>query len=226
MNAIFLKTWKCLLLSALSLCIVGMSLSLAQDEEGLSRKEKRKRKRALKKEIKAYKKNPEQFAQYKQEKAQAEAALASTQSELNQVEQQRNELTTEKQQLESDKAELERKLQACQNKPEGFTVPTSGTFYVVQIGAFQESNAPVNPDNPDLRKDFQDGYNKYIMGVFDNIQQADELKNFLLQLDFRSDPSYRPFVAPYRDGQRVNLADVLPPDQLEQRRQQNDTNQY
>jgi hypothetical protein len=51
------------------------------------------------------------------------------------------------------------------------------------------------------------------MGVFGDVNGADELRKFLLQIDMRSNPKYRPIVAAYKDGKRVALEEVLTPEE-------------
>ena len=93
-------------------------------------------------------------------------------------------------------------------------------YYVVQIGAFQQTDIETNPDNPDFRKETADGFNKYIMGVFSSIEQADAMRNFLMKIDFKRTPQYRPFIAPYKDGSRITLEEAIGPEEAAKRKKQ------
>jgi hypothetical protein len=110
------------------------------------------------------------------------------------------ELLAKNKELESKKGGGEQK---------GFSIPSEGTFYVVQIGAFQQRDVEVNQNNPDFRKENNDGFNKYVMGVFESADKADDLRKFLTQIDFRRNPTYRPFIAPYKDGKRISLEEAV-----------------
>ena len=59
---------------------------------------------------------------------------------------------------------------------------------------------------------------KYMMGVFSTIEQADALRSFLTKIDFRRMPQYRPFVVPYKDGARITLEDALGPEEAAKRK--------
>jgi hypothetical protein len=65
--------------------------------------------------------------------------------------------------LRSEIEDLLNKLKNCEGKPApgpnkpGFSIPTTGLYYVVQVGAFQNTNVETNPDNPDFRKESADG---------------------------------------------------------------------
>lgn len=191
----------------------------------LTKEEKKAQKaeaKALKKEVKAFQKNLDSFKAFKEAKANAESENVKMKAELKRVKDLEAQCATEVEELRAEIEQLMAKLEACNNKPSdgGFSIPKQGLVYVVQIGAFQEKDVAVNDGNPDLRKESADGFNKYIMGAFPDIQQADQLRAFLLQLDFRTNPEYRPFIAPYKDGQRVTLDEALGPEEAEKRRQQ------
>lgn len=173
-------------------------------------------------EIKALLKNPEQYRRMKQEREEAQAEVGRLNTELTKAKQLEQQCATEEENLKRQIEELMGKVTNLENQPKGNggAIPGKGMYYVVQIGAFQQKDVEVNPDNPDLRKDVTDGFNKYIMGVFPDIQQADQLRMFLLQLDFRRNPAYRPFIAPYKDGRRISLEEALGPEEAQRRKQQ------
>lgn len=188
----------------------------ASSDDKLSREEER----ALKSEVKAYQKNLASFKKFKDDKARAEADLATNSRELIRVKELESQCANEVEELRKQIEDLERRLREKNEQPatnEGFGIPKQGLYYVVQIGAFQQKDVTVNNDNPDFRKENADGFNKYIMGVFNSIEQADQLRNFLLQLDFRT-PAYRPFVAPYRDGTRISIDEALGADEAAKRK--------
>jgi flagellar biosynthesis GTPase FlhF len=174
-------------------------------------------------ELKKLTKNPEAYRQLKDGKAEAERQASELKSEVNRLKELEQQCAQEEEALKRQIEELMGKVQTLEKQPKGtggFGVPAQGMYYVVQIGAFQQKDVEVNSDNPDLRKDATDGFNKYIMGVFPDIQQADQLRAFLLQLDFRRNPAYRPFIAPYKDGKRISLEEALGPEEAQKRKAQ------
>jgi hypothetical protein len=174
--------------------------------------------KALKKELSAFQKNLDSYRAFKQAKADAEAEASTLKGELTRSKEQEAQCGKEVEGLRSEIEDLLAKIKACDDKPKGFGVPAKGVYYVVQIGAFQQADVEANPDNPDFRKESADGFNKYIMGVFNTIEQADALRAFLMKLNFQRVPQYRPFIAPYRDGARISLEEALGPEEAEKRK--------
>lgn len=173
-------------------------------------------------EIKALLKNPAEYRKMKEGLANAQSEVTRLNTENVRLKEVQDQCETNKINLEKQLEEYMNKITNLENQPKGggSVIPGKGMYYVVQIGAFQQKDVEVNPDNPDLRKDVTDGFNKYIMGVFQDISQADQLRMFLLQLDFRRNPAYRPFIAPYKDGKRISLEEALGPEEAQKRKQQ------
>lgn len=191
---------------------------LSKDEK----KAKAAEEKALKAEISAYSKNLDSYKAFKNAKATAEAEAGKLKSEVVRLKETEANCQKEVDGLRAEIEDLLAKLKAAENKPApskgGFSIPTTGMYYVVQIGAFQQANVETNPDNPDFRKETADGFTKYIMGVFSTIEQADALRSFLGKIDFRRMPQYRPFVVPYKDGARITLEDALGPEEAAKRK--------
>lgn len=199
-----------------------------KSKEKPSKEEKKAKKdeeKQLKAELKEFTNDLNKYKSFKEAKETAESELSSTRSELTRVKELEAQCAKEVEELRSEIEELQRQLVACNKKPGGFSIPSSGLYYVVQIGAFEQKDLSLNDNNPDFRKDFSQGLNKYIMGVFPSVAQADQLRDFLLQLDFKKDPSYRPFIAPYRDGVRITIEEALGPDEAQKRKAQKGENQ-
>ncbi len=192
---------------------------LSKDEK----KAKAQEEKALKAEISAYSKNLDSYRAFKNAKATAEAEAGKLKSEVVRLKENEANCQKEVDGLRAEIEDLIAKLKAAEGKSTptpakaGFAIPTTGMYYVVQIGAFQQANVETNPDNPDLRKESADGFNKYIMGVFSTIDQADALRSFLTKIDFRR-PQYRPFVVPYKDGARITLEDAIGPEEAAKRK--------
>lgn len=191
------------------------STKLSKDEKKAKAEEEKK----LKAELKNFNKNLDSYRRFKEEKARAEGEAKRINDDLTKCKELETNCGKEVELLRTEIDGLNAKLKGMNNTPaKGFGIPKEGTFYVVQIGAFKEKDPPTNDDNPDFRKDNAEGYNKYIMGVFETVEQADQLKAFLQQIDFKRNPAYRPFIVPYKDGGRISLEDALGPEEAAKRK--------
>gem|GEM_PF-1517288 len=189
------------------------------------KKAKAAEEKALKAELSSFTKNLDSYKSFKAAKTTAEAEAGKLKGEVVRVKELEAQCAKEVEGLRSEIEDLLKKLEACDKKPTpnnkgGFSIPTTGMYYVVQIGAFQQTNIETNPDNPDFRKENADGFTKYIMGVFSTIEQADAMRVFLRKIDFRSMPQYRPFIAPYKDGNRITLEEAIGPEEAAKRKKQ------
>lgn len=189
-----------------------------QQEEKKAKKDAEK---ILNDDFKNFKKNPQAYLAFKEKSIKAEQEAQSIKGELARVKELEQQCATEEDRLKKEIEDL--KAQLANKKPEkpdtgGGTgtrvVPAQGTHFVVQIGAFKDKDVATNENNPDFRNDKNvgDGFSRYIMGVFSDATGADELRKFLMQIDMRSNPKYRPIVAAYKDGKRVALEEVLSPE--------------
>lgn len=189
---------------------------LSKDEK----KKKAEEDKALKKELAAFGKNLDSYRAFKKAKSDTEEENKQLKGEITRVKELEAQCAKEVEGLRAEIEDLLAKIKACDDKPKGFGVPTKGMYYVVQIGAFQQADVEANPDNPDFRKESADGYNKYIMGVFNTVEQADALRGFLMKLNFNTMPQYRPFVRAFRDGAGITLEEALGPEEAEKRKRQ------
>jgi hypothetical protein len=97
-------------------------------------------------------------------------------------------------------------------KKSGNTVTTSkatavpGVVFKVQIGSFKTKDLTKYFDNnPNFSGEVDaDGSKKYTIGVFTDYWEADKFKKALREMGVKG-----AWVVPYKDGQRVNLKDVL-----------------
>lgn len=200
-----------------TLCLVTSAFAQKLSKE--EKKAKKAEEKALKAELKAYTKNLDQYKAFKEEKLKAESRNVELEKELAQAKDAKIRCERDLDGAKSKAQSAESKLKACESKPKGFGIPNNGLYYVVQIGAFEQNNVPTNNDNPDFRSENNGGLTKYIMGVYDNLTEADQVRDFLMQLDFRSDPAYQPFVVPFKDGRRITIEEALGPEEAEKRRQ-------
>ncbi len=170
--------------------------------------------KSVKDELKKFQKNPQAYLEYKRTATEAMNESGKLKEEIAKLKSLEQQCAQEEENLKKQIEELLAKNKTLEEgktvkKTGGFSIPTTGTFYVVQIGAFQQRDVEVNNDNPDFRKDSEGGFNRYIMGVFEDPAKANDLRKFLTQIDFRTNKTYRPFLAPYKDGKRVSLEEAM-----------------
>lgn len=84
--------------------------------------------------------------------------------------------------------------------------PTQGVVYKVQIGSFKTKDLTKYFDNnPNFSGEVDsDGTKKYTLGIFTDYWEADNFKKALREMGVKG-----AWVVPYKDGQRVNIKDVL-----------------
>ena len=84
--------------------------------------------------------------------------------------------------------------------------PTQGVTYKVQIGSFKTKDLTKYFDNnPNFSGEVDaDGSKKYTLGIFTDYWEADKFKKALREMGVKG-----AWVVPYKDGQRVNMKDVL-----------------
>jgi hypothetical protein len=84
--------------------------------------------------------------------------------------------------------------------------PVKGVMYKVQIGSFKSKDLTQYFDNnPNFSGEVDpDGSKKYTIGIFTDYWEADKFKKALREMGVKG-----AWVVPYKDGQRVNLKDVL-----------------
>lgn len=74
-------------------------------------------------------------------------------------------------------------------------------IYAVQIGAFKEKDISLFSPNLINFKEISDaGYNKYALGNFQNLEEAQSFRRELLTLGFRD-----AFIASYRNNERLKI---------------------
>lgn len=208
------------ILSFLFLAVLVFAQAPLQAQE-LSKEEKRELKR-LAKELK---KNPlklqelqEAADMYREQNEQLQAQLTTLTSE-NQM------LGTKVQQLEQNNIALNNQLSTAQDAlqqmasrdPEESTMGRGnpedmmmGTFFRVQIGAYEKSSIPAELDSADgsMTLETADGLQKVMVGQFRNYQAAKELMQHMKKIGLRD-----AWVVAYVDGGRVDLDEVVEKDQ-------------
>ncbi|MFZ6001840.1 MAG: Ezrin/radixin/moesin family protein [Bacteroidota bacterium] len=177
----------------------------------LSKKEKKE----WKKKAKEYKTNPAALKQLTEEKQVADNNvtdltgqvnnLQSTVSDKNaKIAELEDQISRMRSELTSAKAELDAAKRAPVINPMDFS---KGVVFKVQIGAFK---------NKDLSKYFDNNPNfggeagketepqKITIGIFRDYWEADTFKKYMRDMGVKD-----AWIVPYKDGQRVEIKDVL-----------------
>jgi hypothetical protein len=179
----------------------------------LSKKEKKE----WKKKAKELGKNPESLKQLTEDKAAADTQVSSLNAQVKdfqskmgdkdariaELEDQLSQARTQTTELRAELAELKENPPAANINPMDFS---KGVVFKVQIGAFK---------NKDLKKYFDNNPNfggeaaekgdqKLTIGVFRDYWEADTFKKYMRDMGVKD-----AWIVPYRDGQRVEIKDVL-----------------
>ena len=114
----------------------------------------------------------------------------------DQISKMRSELT-------STKAELAQLREAPPINPMDFS---KGVVFKVQIGAFKNKDlAKYFDNNPNFGGEATDkGEQKYTIGVFRDYWEADKFKKYMRDMGVKD-----AWIVPFKDGQRVEIKDVL-----------------
>lgn len=177
----------------------------------LSKKEKKE----WKKKAKEYAKNPANLKQLTEEKQTADNDVTSLKGEVSklqsansdkdariadledQISKMRSELTSAKAELEQMKA-----APPVINKMDF----SKGVVFKVQIGAFKNKDlAKYFENNPNFSGEVKEGEpQKVTICVFRDYWEADTFKKYLREMGVKD-----AWIVPYKDGQRVEIKDVL-----------------
>lgn len=184
--------------------IFSTSATFAQ----LSKKEKKE----WKKRAKEYSKNPSDLKQLIEDKQtadnqvsslnqktkQLESSVASKDARIAELEDQLNQVRS---QYSAASAELAKMKEAP--APMDFS---RGIVFKVQIGAFKNKNLSKYFDNnPNFGGEVKEGEpQKITIGIFRDYWEADTFKKYMREMGVKD-----AWIVPYKDGQRVEIKDVL-----------------
>jgi len=186
--------------------IFSTSHSFAQ----LSKQEKKE----WKKKAKEFSRNPANLKQLMEDKEAAEGQVSSLNDKLAKLQstmsnkdarigQLEDELADARAQVTSARAELSQlKASPVVNEMDF----SKGVVFKVQVGAFKNKDLQKYFDNnPNLGGEVKDGEpQKITIGIFRDYWEADEFKKYMREMGVKD-----AWIVPYRDGQRVEIKDVL-----------------
>lgn len=176
----------------------------------LSKKEKKE----WKKRAKQYKSNPDALKEFVDAKQTADTQVNSLSTEVNQLKSStsdkdariaelEDQISRMRGELTSTKAELAKLREAPPVNSMDFS---KGVVFKVQIGAFKNKDlSKYFENNPNFGGEKADsGEQKITIGIFRDYWEADTFKKYMREMGV-SDA----WIVPYRDGQRVEIKDVL-----------------
>ena len=186
--------------------IFSTSHSIAQ----LSKQEKKE----WKKKAKEFSRNPANLKQLTEDKEAAEGQVSSLNDRVAQLQSNMSNKDARIAELEDQLAEA--RAQATSARAELAQLKTSpvvnemdfsqGVVFKVQIGAFKNKDLQKYFDNnPNLGGEVKDGEpQKITLGIFRDYWEADQFKKYMREMGVKD-----AWIVPYRDGQRVEIKDVL-----------------
>jgi hypothetical protein len=189
---------------------LALIFSATQSFAQLSKKEKKE----WKKKAKEYSKTPENLKQLIEDKEAAESQVASLNQKVTQLQssnsdkdakitQLEDELTQMRGQLTTARAELAQLKESPVVNPMDFS---KGVVFKVQIGAFKNKDlSKYFENNPNFGGEMKEGEpQKITIGIFRDYWEADTFKKYMRDMGVKD-----AWIVPYKDGQRVDIKDVL-----------------
>jgi uncharacterized phage infection (PIP) family protein YhgE len=189
---------------------LALIFSTSQSFAQLSKKEKKE----WKKKAKEFARNPANLKQLTEDKEAAEGQVSSLNDRVAQLQSStsnkdariaelEDQLSQARAQVTSARAELAQlKSTPVVNEMDY----SQGVVFKVQIGAFKNKNLQKYFDNnPNLGGEVKQGEpQKITIGIFRDYWEADEFKKYMREMGVKD-----AWIVPYRDGQRVEIKDVL-----------------
>jgi TolA-binding protein len=189
--------------------ITASTQSFAQ----LSKKEKKE----WKKKAKEFSKNPSDLKQLTEDKAASDAQVASLNEKVTQLQgsvsdkdakiaELEDQLNQSRGQLTAARAELAQLKEGPAAAPVNSMDFSKGVVFKVQVGAFKNKDLQKYFDNnPNLGGEVKEGEpQKITIGIFRDYWEADTFKKYMREMGVKD-----AWIVPYKDGQRVEIKDVL-----------------
>jgi len=186
--------------------IAASTSSFAQ----LSKKEKKE----WKKKAKEYSKNPTDLKQLTEDKQAADNTVASLNTKVTELQSSvsdknakiaelEDQLSQMRGQLTAAKAELAQQKESPVVNSMDFS---KGVVFKVQVGAFKNKDLSKYFDNnPNFGGEAKDGEpQKITIGIFRDYWEADTFKKYMRDMGVKD-----AWIVPFKDGQRVDIKDVL-----------------
>lgn len=176
----------------------------------LSKQEKKE----WKKKAKEYAKNPANLKQFTEEKQTAEnqvntlnRRITEMQSAMSNKDARIAELEDQLSQLRGQLAQARAEIQQLKETPVINPMDFSkGVVFKVQVGAFKNKDLSKYFDNnPNFGGEVRENEPQRItIGIFRDYWEADQFKKYMREMGVKD-----AWIVPYKDGQRVDIKDVL-----------------
>lgn len=189
---------------------LALIFSASQSFAQLSKKEKKE----WKKKAKEYAKQPANLKQLIEDKEAAEGQLTSLNQKLTglqssvsdkdaKIAELEDQLSQSRAQLTSIRAELAQLKETPVINAMDFS---KGVVFKVQIGAFKNKDlAKYFENNPNFGGEVKENEpQKITIGIFRDYWEADKFKKYMREMGVKD-----AWIVPYRDGERVEIKDVL-----------------
>jgi len=195
--------------SVLFLCL-ALIFSGTQVFAQLSKKEKKE----WKKKAKEFAKNPANLKSLVEQKQEADNSVASQKAQITQLQSSLSDKDVKIGELEGQLLKMRSQLTATQTELEQLKAAppanpmdfSKGVVFKVQVGAFKNKNLSKYFDNnPNFGGEARgDEPQKITIGIFRDYWEADVFKKYMRDMGVKD-----AWIVPYKDGQRVEIKDVL-----------------
>lgn len=189
---------------------LALIFSASQGFAQLSKKEKKE----WKKKAKEYAKNPANLKQLVEDKDAVSGQLAALNQKVTELQSSmsdkdariaelEDQLSRSRSELTSARAEIAQLKENPVVNPMDFS---KGVVFKVQIGAFKNKDlAKYFENNPNFGGEVRENEpQKITIGIFRDYWEADKFKKYMREMGVKD-----AWIVPYRDGQRVEIKDVL-----------------
>lgn len=175
----------------------------------LSKKEKKE----WKKKAKQYSKDPENFKTFVEAKQTAETQVSTLGTEVTKLKSSNSDKDAKIAELEDQISKMRGDLTAARSElaklkespPKNSMDFSKGVVFKVQIGAFKNKDlSKYFENNPNFGGEVADGDQKLTIGIFRDYWEADTFKKYMREMGVND-----AWIVPYRDGERVEIKDVL-----------------
>jgi uncharacterized tellurite resistance protein B-like protein len=189
---------------------LALIFSASQSFAQLSKKEKKE----WKKKAKEYSKNPANLKQLIEDKQTADNEVSSLNQKVSSLQSSVSEKDARITELEDQLAQSRTQLSAAnaelkqlKESPVVNSMDFSkGVVFKVQIGAFKNKDlVKYFENNPNFGGEAKEGEpQKITIGIFRDYWEADTFKKYMREMGVKD-----AWIVPYRDGERVEIKDVL-----------------
>ncbi|MDH4057866.1 MAG: Atg14 domain-containing protein [Cyclobacteriaceae bacterium] len=192
----------------LFLCL-ALIFSGTQVFSQLSKAEKKEWKR----KAKEYAKNPDGLKSFTESKQEADIQVNALTTQVNQLKSQMSDKDAKIAELEDQISRMRGELTSAkaelaklkESPPVNSMDFSKGVVFKVQIGAFKNKDlSKYFENNPNFGGELAEGEQKLTIGIFRDYWEADTFKKYMREMGV-SDA----WIVPYKDGQRVEIKDVL-----------------